>query len=81
MSHFKTKQADIKSRALFRDIFETMQGKSARFETAAGTHTTETFPIPMVLRVRMSRKEAIFDGIFTKKDIADDFPVDYEDNL
>ena len=41
----------------------------------------DTFPIPKVLMVGISRNEAIFDGISTKKDIADDFPVDYEDNL
>ena len=30
---------------------------------AAGTHKTETFPIPRVLYVRMSRKEAIEDTV------------------
>ena len=30
----------------------------------------------------MSRKEAIFDGLYpTKEDIVDDFPVDDEDNI
>ena len=29
----------------------------------------------------MSRKEAIFDGMYTKKEIVDDFPVDDEDNI
>ena len=29
----------------------------------------------------MSRKEAIFDGLSTKEDIVDDFPVDDEDNI
>ena len=58
-----------------------MQFKSARSETAAGTHKTENFPIPRVLMVRMSSKEAIFDGLSTKEYIVDDFPVDDEDNL
>ena len=49
---------------------------------AAGTHKTETFTIPRVLYVRISRKEAIFDGIYPKKeDIVDDFPVDNDDNI
>ena len=29
----------------------------------------------------MSRKEAIFDGLSTKEDIVDDFPVEDEDNI
>ena len=29
----------------------------------------------------MSRKEAIFDGMFTKEDTVDDFPVDDENNI
>ena len=41
----------------------------------------ETFPIPRVLYFRMTRKEAIFDGLSpTKKDIVDDFHADNEDN-
>ena len=41
----------------------------------------ETFPIPRVMYVRMSRKEAVFDGLSTtKEDIDDDFPIDNEDN-
>ena len=48
---------------------------------AAGTHKTETFPIPRVLFFGISRKEAIFDGLSTKEDIIDDFPVDNEDNI
>ena len=39
----------------------------------AGTHKTENFPIPWVIMVRMSRKEAIFDGLF--------FPVEHEDKI
>ena len=81
MSRFKAKQADIKSREHFLDAFETLQVKSARSETASGTHKTETFPIPRVLMVRMSRKEAIFDVLYTKEDIVYAFPVDDEDNL
>ena len=48
---------------------------------AAGTHKTETFPIPRVLFFGISRKEAIFDVLSTKEDIVDDVPVDYEDSI
>ena len=49
---------------------------------AAGTHKTETFPMPMVMCVRMPRKEAIFDGLSpTKEDIVDDFPVEDEEKI
>ena len=58
-----------------------LQVKSPPSKTAAGTHKTETFLIPRVLYVRMSRKESIFDGMSTKEDIVDDFPVDDEDNI
>ena len=43
---------------------------------AAGTPKTETFPIPTVLMVRMSRKEAIFEGLYTKEAIVYAIPVD-----
>ena len=81
MYHFEAKQADIKSRAPFRDFIETLQVKSARSKRAAGTRKTETFTIPSIIMVRMSRKEAIFDGLSTKEDIVDTFPVDDEDNI
>ena len=58
-----------------------LQVKSPRSETAARTQKIETFPIPRVLYVRISRKEAIFDGMSTKEDIVDDLPVDNEDNI
>ena len=29
----------------------------------------------------MSRKEATFDGMYTKEDIVDDLPVENEDNI
>ena len=61
---------------LYQDVFETMQVKSTRSKTASRTHKTETFPIPRVIMVRMSRKEAIFDGLSTKEDIVDAFHVD-----
>ena len=49
---------------------------------AAGTQKTETFPIPRVIYVRMSRKEAIFDCLSPiKEDTVDGFPVDNEDNI
>ena len=48
---------------------------------AAGTHKTETFTIPRILYVRMSRKEATFDGMYTNEDMVDDFPVDDEENI
>ena len=35
----------------------------------------------MVVYVRISRKEAIFDSLSTKDDIVDDSPVDDEDNI
>ena len=41
----------------------------------------ETFPIPRVLMVMISRKEAIFDCLSTKEEIFDAFPVDDEDNI
>ena len=66
---------------LFRDVFETLQVKSSRYETAAGTHKTETFTIPRVVMVRMYSKEAIFDFIFTKEDIVDALPVDDDNNI
>ena len=30
---------------------------------------------------RMDRKKAIFDGLYTKKDVVDAFPVENEDNI
>ena len=74
ISHFNTKQANIKSRAPFFEIFETLQVKSPRSKTASGTHKTETFPIPRVLYIRMSRKEAI-------EDTFDDLHADNKDNI
>ena len=62
-----------------RDVFETLQFKSARSKTTARTHKTETFPLPRVLMVRMSRNEAIFDGLSTKQDIFDALSVENED--
>ena len=58
-----------------------LQVKSARSKTAAGTHKTETFPIPRVLIVGMSRDEAIFEGLSTKEAIVDTIPVYYGENL
>ena len=46
---------------------------------AARTHKTDTFPISRIIMVSMSRKEAIFDGVSTKEDVVDAFPVDYKD--
>ena len=66
---------------LFRDVFETLQVKRPRSETAARKQKTETFQIPRVIYVSMSSKEAIFDGLSTKEDIVDYFPVDNEDNI
>ena len=71
----KSKQISSQER-LFRDVFETLQVKSPCSETAAKTHKTATFPIPRVPYVRISRKGGIFDGLSTKEDIVDDFPVD-----
>ena len=49
---------------------------------AAGTHKTETSPIPRVIYVRMSRTVDIFDCMYpTEVDIVGDFPVDDEDNI
>ena len=81
MFHFKEKQENIKSRAPFRNVFKTLPVKSACSETAARTHKMETFPIPRVLMVRMSRKESIFDSMSTKEAIVDAIPVKDEDNL
>ena len=50
----------------------------ARSETAVRTHKTETSSIPRFLMVRMSRKEAIFDGMSTKEDVVNSFHVDDE---
>ena len=47
----------------------------------SGTNKTETFPIPRVLYVRMSRKDVIFDGVYTKEEIVDALPFDYKDNI
>ena len=58
-----------------------LQVKSARSKMAGGTHKTETFTIPRVLMVRMSRKEAIFYGLSTEEDIVDAIPVGDEDNI
>ena len=41
----------------------------------------ETFTTPRVLMVRISRKEAIFNGMSTKEAIVDAIPVDNEDNF
>ena len=57
-----------------------LQVKRPHSKTASGTHKTETFPIPRVLYVRMSRKEDIFYFMSTKEDIVDDFPVENEDS-
>ena len=81
MSHSEAKQADTKVRAFFREVFETLQVKIPRSETSLGTHKTETFPITRVLMVRTSRKEAIFDGMSTKEEIVDAFPVEDEENI
>ena len=81
MSRFKAKKADIKSRAPFWYVFETLQVKSARSETAAGKHGIEIFPIPRVLTVRVSSKEAIFDVLSTKEEIVDALPVEDEANF
>ena len=63
-------------------IFETLQVKSPCFETAAGTHKTETFPIPRDVYVKLSRKESIFDVLsHANEDIGDDLPVDDEYNI
>ena len=76
----QSKKISIQER-LSLDVFEMLQVKSPRSETAAGTHKTETFPTPRVIYLRMSRKEAIFDGLSKKEDIVDYFPVDDEDNI
>ena len=57
------------------------QVKSACSETATGTPKRETFLIPRIVMVRMSRKDDIFDGMSTKKAVVDDIPVDDEYNL
>ena len=76
----QSKQISSQDR-LFQDVFETLQVKSPSSETASGTHKTETFTIPRVIYVMMTRKEAIFDCLSTKEDIVDDFPVENEDNI
>ena len=81
MSSFKAIKSDINPRAPFRDALKTLQVKSARSETASGTHKTETFPITRVLMVRKSRKEAVFDGLSKKEDTVDNLPVDNEGNI
>ena len=81
MFHFKEKKENIKSRAPFQNVFKTLPVKSACSETAARTHKMETFPIPRVLMVRMSRKESIFDSMSIKEAIVDAIPVDNEDNF
>ena len=81
MSHFDSKQADIKSRAPFSRNFQNTSSKIPRSETAAGTQKIETFPIPRVLYVRMYRKEDVFDRLSpTREDIVDDYSVDDEDH-
>ena len=78
----RQKNQILSQERLFRDVFETMQVKSPRSKTASGTHKTETFPIPKVLYVRMSSKEAIFYGLSpTKDDIVDDLPANDEDSI
>ena len=81
VSHFKAKQVDTKSGAPFFYVFETLQVKSTRSETVAGTHKMETFPIPRVLMVSMSRNEAVFDGLSAKEEIVNAFHFDNEDNI
>ena len=79
----------------FRGKTSRYQAKSAFFETfskccksrapvpkwLAEPTKTETFTIPRVLMVRMSRKEAIFYGLSTEEDIVDAIPVGDEDNI
>ena len=91
--HFEEKQEDRMSRAsflrrfrnaasqerLFRYVFGMLQFKSDRSETSARTHKTENFPIPRVVMVRMSRKEATFYSMSTKEYIVDVLPVDNEE--
>ena len=48
---------------------------------ASGTHKRETFPIPRVIMVRMSKKEASFDGLSMKESIVDYIHVDNEENF
>ena len=77
-----TQRKQISSQERLFRFFETLQVKSPRSETAAGTHKTETFPITRVIYIRTSRKEAIFYGLSqTKEDIVDDLPADDEDNI
>ena len=64
---------------LFQNVFETLQVKIERSKTASRTHKTETFPISRVIMVRIYRDEAMFDGISTKEDIVDTFPVEDKD--
>ena len=57
------------------------QVKSTYSITAVATPKTETFPIPRVLIVRISRNEAIVDGLSKNEAIVDDNRVDNEENL
>ena len=66
---------------LFRDAFEMLRVKSPHSETSNGTHKTETFRIPKVLRFKISKKGAIFDCLYTKGNKFDALPVDDEDNI
>ena len=78
---FRRKASRYQVKSTFFEIFETLKVKSPRSETAAGTHKTETFPIPRFLCVIMSSKEAIFYVLSTKEDMVGYFPIDNEDNI
>ena len=61
-------------KSAFFDILETLQVKTPRSKTAAGTHKTETFPILRVIYIRMYRKESIEDTV-------DDLHDEDEENI
>ena len=74
ISHFNKKQANIKSRAPF-SIFSKLCKSRAPVPKRLPEHTeTETFPIPRVIYIRMSKKEAIEDTV-------DDLHSENEDNI
>ena len=81
MSHLDATQADINSRAPFSRSFRNAASKFPPFRNGCRNTKTETFPIPRVLYVRISRKEAIFYGMSTKEDIVDDLLVEDEDKI
>ena len=81
MSHFKAKQADIKSRAPVSAKTAHIVSQEHPFQNGCATLKTATFPISRDLVVRMSTKESMVENIPTIEAIVENISVNNEDNF